>query len=70
MGRYQDTLLDAIHRFRYNGKISMGETLGKMTAEFPCPEFNISDYSLIMPVPLHPKRLRERGFNQSVILAR
>ena len=63
-------MLEAIHRFKYNGKISIGETLGKMMAEFPYQEFDISDYSLIMPVPLHPKRLRERGFNQSVILAR
>lgn len=39
-------------------------------AEFAYPGFDIRDYSLIMPVPLHPKRLRERGFNQSVILAR
>jgi len=70
VGRYQDTLLEAIHRFKYNGKISIGETLGRMMAEYPYTEFNISDYSLIMPVPLHPKRLRERGFNQSVILAR
>ena len=39
-------------------------------AEFACPDFNISDNSLIMPIPLHPKRLRERRFNQCVILAR
>lgn len=39
-------------------------------AEFEYSDFAISDYSLIMPVPLHPKKLRQRGFNQSVILAR
>lgn len=39
-------------------------------AEYAYPGFTITDYSLIMPVPLHPKRLRERGFNQSVILAK
>jgi predicted amidophosphoribosyltransferase len=39
-------------------------------AEFAYPDFNISDNSLIMPIPLHPKRLRERVFNQYVILAR
>ena len=39
-------------------------------AEFTYPLFNISDNSLIMPVPLHPKKLRERGFNQSLILAK
>ena len=39
-------------------------------AGFACPDFNISDNSLIMPIPLHPKRLRERGFSQYIILAR
>jgi ComF family protein len=70
VGRYESTLLEAIHRFKYNGRISIGEALGKLMAEFAYPAFNIRDYSLIMPVPLHPKRLRERGFNQSVVLAK
>ena len=70
VGRYETTLLEAIHRFKYNGKIFMGEVLGKLMAEFEYPLFSIGDYSLIMPVPLHPKKLRQRGFNQSVILAR
>ena len=39
-------------------------------AEYAYPSFNISENSLIVPVPLHPKKLRERGFNQSLILAR
>ncbi len=39
-------------------------------AEFAYPLFNISENSLIVPVPLHPKKLRERGFNQSLILAK
>ena len=70
VGRYESTPLEAIHRFKYNGRISIGEILGKLMAEFAYPVFNIRDYSLVMPVPLHPKRLRERGFNQSVVLAR
>jgi ComF family protein len=70
VGRYETTLLEAIHRFKYNGRISIGEILGKLMAKFAYPAFNIGDYSLIMPVPLHPKKLRERGFNQSVVLAR
>jgi len=39
-------------------------------ADFAYPAFHMADYSLIIPVPLHSKRLRERGFNQSLILAR
>lgn len=39
-------------------------------SEYDYPDINIPDFTLVMPVPLHSKRLRERGFNQSVILAR
>ena len=70
VGRYETTMLEAIHRFKYRGNTSVGKNLGKLMADFACQALDINDYSLIMPAPLHPKRLRERGFNQSVILAR
>jgi ComF family protein len=70
VARYEAVLLDAIHVFKYKGKITTGEVLGKIMAEYVYPDFSIADYSLIVPVPLHPKRLRERGFNQAVVLAR
>jgi ComF family protein len=38
-------------------------------ADFSFPDFNFAEYSLLIPVPLHVKRLRERGFNQSLLLA-
>jgi len=69
VGRYETTILDAIHRFKYGGKIAIGEILGRLMADFAYPAFDIQEYSLIIPAPLHPKRLRERGFNQSLILA-
>ena len=69
VGRYETTILDAIHRFKYGGKIAVGEILGRLMADFAYPAFDIKEYSLIIPAPLHPKRLRERGFNQSLILA-
>jgi ComF family protein len=67
---YESVLLDAIHVFKYKGRIVTGEILGKIMAGHVYPGFNIADYSLIVPVPLHLKRLRERGFNQAVILAK
>jgi ComF family protein len=70
VGRYETTLLHCIHQFKYREKIGYGKILGKLMAEYEYPMFKISDYSLIIPVPLHLKRLRERGFNQSVVLAR
>lgn len=70
LGIYESVLLNAIHAFKYGGNLTLGERLGRMMADHPYPAFRIEDYSLIVPVPLHPRRLRKRGFNQSVILSR
>jgi len=70
LGVYEGALLDAIHLFKYHGRISVGEALGRMMAQAPYDSLAIGACSLIIPVPLHPKRLRGRGFNQSLVLAR
>jgi ComF family protein len=70
LGQYETVLMDVIHKFKYGGKITSGERLGELMAGFPYPAFDPADYSLIIPVPLHPRRLRQRGFNQALILAR
>ncbi|MGZ6275882.1 MAG: double zinc ribbon domain-containing protein [Syntrophales bacterium] len=44
VGQYETTLLEAIRRFDYNGRISTGEILGKLMAEFAYPAFNIRNY--------------------------
>jgi ComF family protein len=67
---YETFILKAIHQFKYRRNISVGETLASFMAGFSFPDIDFTDYSLIIPVPLHIKRLRERGFNQSLILAR
>jgi len=70
LGVYEGVLLDAIHLFKYHEKISVGEALGQMMAQTSYDSLAIANFSLIIPVPLHPRRLRERGFNQSLVLAR
>ncbi len=59
-----------IHKFKYRGiksiGIFLGEELGKEIAKNPIHE----DVSIILPVPLHPKKQKRRGFNQSEIIAR
>jgi len=63
---YDGVLLDAIHRFKYNGKTSIAKPLGSIMADRLPP----NNYDIIVPVPLHKKRLKHRGFNQSLLLAR
>lgn len=70
LGVYESVLHEVIHDFKYGGNLTLGERMGRLMADHDYPSFRICDYSLIIPVPLHPRRLRHRGFNQSLILAR
>ena len=66
---YETIILNAIHQFKYGNNISVGSMLASFMADFSFPGVGFIGYSLIIPVPLHIKRLRQRGFNQSLILA-
>ncbi len=67
---FETVIMGAIHKFKYSRSISTGNALGLFMAGFSFPDFDFSGYSLFIPVPLHIKRLRERGFNQSLLLAK
>jgi ComF family protein len=63
-------LRHAVQKFKYGRKVSLGKPLGRLMAR-GCREFLAAwQADLILPVPLHSRRLRWRGFNQSVLLAR
>lgn len=58
-----------IHQLKYNGNRDAGRFLGRQIGESikEAPLFQGVD--VIIPVPLHPKRERKRGYNQSLIIA-
>lgn len=66
---YETLILETIHQFKYGRNLSIGSALASFLADFSFPDFEFQVSSLIVPVPLHIKKLRERGFNQSLILA-
>ncbi len=68
--RYEGLIVEAISRFKYGGAIRLAPALGMLLAAYQDSQFPFSGLDLILPVPLHPRRLRERGFNQSLLLAR
>lgn len=69
-GHYSQ-LESIIHSMKYGLVSSLSEPLGELMirAVLSNGVEDIVTKSLIVPVPLHPRRLRERGFNQSVLLA-
>lgn len=60
---------ELIHGLKYAGTVRFSRPLGLITAHRLAPFAAELSPDLIVPVPLHIKRLRQRGFNQSVLLA-
>ena len=67
---YEGGIMEAIHQFKYAGKSHLAKSLGRLITSSARKWVDRTNGYLMMPVPLHPKRLRERGFNQSLVLAR
>ncbi len=69
LGRFDDYFRELIHRFKYAKKIPLGRRLGHRLGESINRNFNFLESDFLIPVPLHKSRYRERGFNQSEIVA-
>lgn len=67
---YEGAILKAVHRLKYGCKDFAAKGLGPLLARFAAARLEDLQGLVVMPVPLHPRRLRERGFNQSLLLAR
>ncbi len=66
---YEEPVKEVIHRFKYQGKTACLPSFARFAQNLPqLAEVEGADW--IVPVPLHPTRLRERGFNQALLLAR
>jgi ComF family protein len=55
---------ELIHNLKYRGHEAIGTLLGKWYAEELKTNSILQTVDAIIPVPLHPKKLRERGYNQ------
>lgn len=67
---YEDTVRTLIHEFKYKRKDYLGEILANLMIDF-IAEYSLPiDYlDLIIPIPLHKTKLREREFNQAQVLS-
>jgi ComF family protein len=66
--RMEGAIKEAVHHLKYRGLKAaapeLAELLARYFAEHPVPG------DVLIPVPLHPRRLRSRGYNQSALLAK
>lgn len=70
-GRYEGNLKDMILLFKYKGYKILGKPLARFVEERLGRDKELwQGVEAIIPVPLHPKRRRARGYNQSYVLAK
>lgn len=58
-----------IHQLKYKGVKEIGSELGRIYARSLKSSGFLDDIDIIVPVPLHPSKKRQRGFNQSDIIS-
>jgi ComF family protein len=69
LGTFDDYYQNLIHRFKYGKSLPLGRRLAQRLGQVVSQTTGFEDCDLVIPVPLHRARHRERGFNQSDVLA-
>ena len=70
LGPYEGALRSVLHALKYRDHMRAAERLAEALAEDPAVCGLRSAGAVLVPVPLHPRRRAERGYNQSELLAR
>ena len=67
LGPFTGVLQQAIYALKFRNQARLGRALGERMGQ--CLADQLAPVDCLLPVPLHPARLRERGFNQSAEIA-
>ena len=67
LGPFTGALQQAIYALKFRNQVRLGRALGECMGR--CLAEQLAPLDCLLPVPLHPARLRERGFNQSEEIA-
>ena len=67
---YDESMEILIGLLKYDGHRGIADVLGQAVTDCLMVEVPWQDYDMLVPVPLHRVRRRERGYNQSFLLAR
>ena len=57
-----------LYEIKYRGNVQLGIALGTWLGE--SLRSDLKDYDLIVPTPIHPRKMRKRGFNQSIAIGK
>jgi len=68
-GLLQGPLRRAVHRLKYAGRVTAAGALADLLHEPAAQVGAVATRAVVVPVPLHAERERERGFNQAQVLA-
>ena len=69
LGPYTGALRVAIHQLKYSGKRRAASRLAEQMSRLEPVQRVLEGNPMLIPVPLHPRRGAERGFNQAALLA-
>ncbi len=69
-GVYTGAMVDAITLLKYHAVTPLGGWFATRLAELVAHQSATFAADVVVPVPLHPTRLRERGYNQAELIAR
>lgn len=70
LGPYEGALRTLIHELKYHGRRRVAARLAEELLASPATRALLGPGVILVPVPLHPRRRLERGYNQSELLAR
>jgi ComF family protein len=68
-GRFHGVLREMLHQFKYNGATWLCADLADLLHGCVLGHFAVEEIDLVVPVPLHTQKQRERGYNQAALLA-
>jgi ComF family protein len=69
LGPYEGSLRAVLHELKYRGRRRVAARLAEEMLSSAAVRTLLTADAVLVPVPLHPRRRRERGFNQSELLA-
>lgn len=66
---YEGVMKDAIHQFKFAQKTSLAKPLAQLMIRHLPADIHPEQFQAVLPVPLYKTRQRQRGYNQSALLA-